>query len=94
MSDTQTATGTALPPDPDGRNPRRAQVAAAAADTYCTLTRQQTLHDSDPAEALSDLLGDLRHLVDRLREQGLLNETFDDLLDRGLCHYEAETART
>jgi hypothetical protein len=91
-TDTDTATGTALPPDPDGDNPRRAQVAAAAADAYCNLTRRQPLHDSDPAEALSDLLGDLHHLVDRLRAQGLLDETFEDLLDRGLNHYDAETA--
>jgi hypothetical protein len=69
-----------LPPDPEGMNGRRSMWAAHALSTFQTVTRTE-IEDS-----LSDLLADLMHWADRH------DFDFNHELQRGLSHYEAETA--
>jgi len=69
-----------LPPDPEGVNDRRAAWAAAALQTF----RDATGADAD--DALADLIADLMHWCDR---NGM---DIDRQLQRGRCHYAAETA--
>lgn len=54
-----------LPPDPDDMNDQRAAWARVAVQAFM----QQTGQTSE-AEALGDLLVDLRHLVDRIDMEG------------------------
>lgn len=78
----------------DGANPtadnvRRASFAAQAVLAYGQAT------GSDLDTVISDLLGDMQHLLDVLRESGEPDDPdgFGDItdhLDRGSVHYEAE----
>ena len=68
-----------LPPDPDGRNDKRAAWAGAAVSSF----RQAT--GTDEEDALCDLLAELMHWADRS------GHDFDAVLHRARDHYEAET---
>lgn len=70
-----------LPPDPEGRNHDRAAWAA------CAVQRFQRETGTDSADAVCDLLADLRHFCDR---EGF---DFHHELERGQMHYEAETTQ-
>jgi hypothetical protein len=67
-----------LPPDPDGRNDKRALWAGIAVVAF------QQATGTDDEDALSDLLADLMHWADRE------HYFFDAALLRGRAHYEAE----
>lgn len=69
-----------LPPDPEGLNARRAACAFVALRAFSDVCR------TDWEDALTDLLCDLMHLVDR-------EPTFDFrlALEAAKSHYEAET---
>lgn len=60
-------------------NTRRAGFALAALGGY-----RAVVGDEEPATVIGDLLGDLRHLCDAL---GL---DFEDLVEAGRFHYDAE----
>ncbi|OWK35436.1 hypothetical protein [Fimbriiglobus ruber] len=68
-----------LPPDPEGMNDKRSAWAGAAIAAF------QETTGTDDEDALSDLLGDLRHWADRN------NYDFEAASLRARCHYEAET---
>ena len=69
-----------LPPDPEGKNDKRAAWAGAALATFITQT------GTDEENAVGDLLGDLMHWCDRN------NYDFEAALARARWHYKAETA--
>lgn len=62
-------------------NAIRASYGSEAVRAYGATTH---MLDEEPETAISDLVGDLRHLCDSL---GL---DFDELADNGTSHYEAE----
>ncbi|OWK39516.1 hypothetical protein [Fimbriiglobus ruber] len=68
-----------LPPDPEGMNDKRSAWAGAAIAAF------QETTGTDDEDALSDLLGDLRHWADRN------NYDFEAASLRARCNYEAET---
>ena len=68
--------------DPKEKNDRRASFAAATLKEYVEITSEPT--STEPAEALGDLLGDLRHLCDAI------GHDFDTLAARSASYYEAE----
>ncbi|MBV9016895.1 MAG: hypothetical protein JO058_14685 [Alphaproteobacteria bacterium] len=72
-------TPTALPPDPEGMNERRAEWGARAIRHF------QSHTCIDLEDALADLLCDLMHFADR---NGF---DFTHELHRAEMHYEAET---
>ena len=69
-----------LPPDPECMNGKRSMWAAQSLSTF------QAATGTDLEDALCDLLADLMHWADR---HGF---DFNHELQRGLDHYEAETA--
>lgn len=70
----------ALPPDPEGMNDDR----AGWADTAIAAFRKAT--GTDEADAVSDLIADLRHWCDRKELP------WEAELARGLEHYRIETS--
>jgi hypothetical protein len=71
---------TALPPDPEQMNDKRAAWASLAVRAF------QVATGTDDEDVLGDLLADLMHWADRH------DYDFDAAFDRGRLHYEAETA--
>lgn len=70
-----------LPPDPDGENDNRALWAEKAIFTFRRIT------NTEPEDAVCDLLCDLMHFCDRD------GQTFSRELARAQEHYTAETAK-
>ena len=68
-----------IPPDPEEMNDMRAEWAASALNQFIAIT------GAERADALMDLLCDLRHWCDRN------NTSFGREYDRALRHYKEET---
>lgn len=73
-----------LPPDPDNMNGQRSEAAQAALDAFLEAM------PTDDADAVCDLLCDLKHLLDRRPDLGRWGAE----LARALAHYDAETEAT
>lgn len=76
--------------DPQPENERRAHFAALAVHRYAEATGTAT--GESVFLVLSDLMGDLRHLLDALRdvESDGYPTTLPELADNGAGHYRAE----
>jgi hypothetical protein len=70
-------------PDPDGDNNNRARWARSALEAF-----KHEVGSSDDAEAIGDLLSDLRHLADRI---DMPDEQRDYLFERAEEYYREET---
>lgn len=78
-----------LPPDPEGMNDDRAEVAANCIQYF------QSQTGSEWNTAITDLLCDLMHMCDRQTlEDGETPYDFEDALRTARMHYEAETMET
>lgn len=73
-------------------NFRRATFAAVAVKAYAQATSPS---GEEITTLISDLFGDLRHLLDCLAagcdDERALEFSFENLSDRGWCHYAPET---